>query len=263
MGLGLDRTRPERTLPPDMVRLSAAFEEAHRRYVAAALPRAAGERAWQVLWGVTRWQGARLPGVPTEAALRLLLAGCLAAGALSRVPGARFTAATTLLMFGAYLAYMHPPFWTLYYVEIFPAIAFLCAVGFLRLANALARALRRPDPRGWANRAALLSVGLLVPAAVINTAYEQRAAWGRQAYTRDFERMADAAPGDRVVVFVRYRPDHPLQFSLVRNTPDPAAARVWVAYDRGADDLRLLRAAPGRVPYLYDEASGRLYRMWP
>ena len=49
--------------------------------------------------------------------------------------------------------------------------------------------------------------------------------------------------------------------SLIENPPDFARARIWVARDRGADDLRLIAVAPDRAPYLFDEASWTLYRL--
>ena len=62
-------------------------------------------------------------------------------------------------------------------------------------------------------------------------------------------------------MFVRYAPDHLIHLSLIRNEPDAARARVWTVYDRGADNERLMRVAPDRVPFLYDEASGKLTRL--
>ncbi|HVG45117.1 MAG TPA: hypothetical protein VM890_10320, partial [Longimicrobium sp.] len=84
---------------------------------------------------------------------------------------------------------------------------------------------------------------------------------GRARYFEAVDRRVAAIPEPKAVVFVRYAPDHTVHWSLVRNEPDPAAARVWRVYDRGADNPRLLRAAPDRVPYLYDEASERLVRL--
>jgi hypothetical protein len=62
-----------------------------------------------------------------------------------------------------------------------------------------------------------------------------------------------AIPASKAIVFVRYRPDHAAHFSLVRNVPDLNSARVWVVYDRGPDNARLLQIASNRVPYLYDD----------
>ena len=74
-------------------------------------------------------------------------------------------------------------------------------------------------------------------------------------YHRNFNQLVSAIPASKAIVFVRYRPNHAAHFSLVRNVPDLSSAPVWVVYDRGADNARLLRLAPDRVPYLYDDTQ--------
>jgi len=64
-------------------------------------------------------------------------------------------------------------------------------------------------------------------------------------------------------VFIRYAPAHPIYRSLIANEPDLASARAWLVYDRGDDNARLVRLAPDRVPYVYDEAAGTLLRYPP
>ena len=59
---------------------------------------------------------------------------------------------------------------------------------------------------------------------------------------------------DRVLVFVRYAPDHAPYAGLVGHVADPATARAWIAYDLGDRDTTLIGRAPDRVPYRYDEA---------
>jgi hypothetical protein len=44
----------------------------------------------------------------------------------------------------------------------------------------------------------------------------------------------------------------------VQNGPFFASSKTWIAYDRGPENWRLLRLAPGRRAFLYDEASGTL-----
>ena len=41
--------------------------------------------------------------------------------------------------------------------------------------------------------------------------------------------------------------------SLVTNEPDSECARVWTVYDRGRDNIRLIRLDPHRTPYLFDD----------
>ena len=55
------------------------------------------------------------------------------------------------------------------------------------------------------------------------------------------------------MVFIRYAPHHSPHESLVTNEPDLQAARAWTVYDRGADNIRLIRFAPDRTPYLFDD----------
>lgn len=74
-------------------------------------------------------------------------------------------------------------------------------------------------------------------------------------YHRYFNELVAAIPAPKSIVFVRYRPTHVAHYSLVRNVADIASARAWVVYDRGSDNERLLRLAPDRVPYLFDETE--------
>jgi hypothetical protein len=77
------------------------------------------------------------------------------------------------------------------------------------------------------------------------------------AFYDSFRSLLPPAP-DSAIVFVRYAPTHNDGLSLVRNVPDLASQRVWVVYDRGAENARLLALAPRRIPYLFDEASWTL-----
>jgi hypothetical protein len=61
-------------------------------------------------------------------------------------------------------------------------------------------------------------------------------------------------------MFVRHASGHDPHVQWVQNTAHPKTARVWVVYDRGdKENARLLSYAPERVPYLFDEVSGRTY----
>jgi hypothetical protein len=73
------------------------------------------------------------------------------------------------------------------------------------------------------------------------------------AYHRDFRDLLKLVPGEHIMVFIRYAPNHSPHESLVTNEPDLAAARVWTVYDRGTDNIRLIRLAPSRTPYLFDD----------
>jgi hypothetical protein len=77
------------------------------------------------------------------------------------------------------------------------------------------------------------------------------------AYYDTFLAALPPAP-DSAIVFVRYAPSHNDGLSLVRNVPNVRSARIWVVYDRGAENAQLLRLAPRRKAYLFDEAEWAL-----
>ena len=175
-----------------------------------------------------------------------------------------FALASALALMIQYLFLAHTPGWTVYYLEIQPVFAFVTAVGLWRAAVAASRALGRArtaaGPRGAWNleSACMLAVVLasLVPSAL--DAARIRDVRREQAGPQErFRALLRSLPGPSVV-FVRYGRGHDPDRSLVVNEPEPARARVWVVHDRGEDDMRLLKLAPDRVPYLYDEAQGRL-----
>jgi hypothetical protein len=84
-----------------------------------------------------------------------------------------------------------------------------------------------------------------------------------QAYQREIGALFASIPDARSIVFVRYAPTHNLHTSLIVNDPDLAHARRWIVYDRGADNVRLMRVAPERTPYLFDEATYSIARYQP
>src|SRR6478752_10251074 len=60
------------------------------------------------------------------------------------------------------------------------------------------------------------------------------------------------------IVFVRYSRAHNDGLSLVRNVTDLDYEPIWVAYDRGAENVKLMSIAPQRTPYLFDEAAWKM-----
>jgi hypothetical protein len=48
--------------------------------------------------------------------------------------------------------------------------------------------------------------------------------------------------------------------SLIANDPDLASARLWIVFDRGADNKKLAALAPERTLYLFDEETRVLSR---
>ena len=150
-------------------------------------------------------------------------------------------------------------------------VAFLLPVplapSFLPLAPATPvptpHAMRTPTPR--ALRGAALAT-LLFAVAVTLTVPGTVARWRNaheivSAEQQEFRDGVRALPDAKSVVFVRYAPGHDVHFPLVRNEGDLARARAWTVHDRGADNMRLMDAAPDRVAYLYDQGSHSFFRL--
>jgi hypothetical protein len=258
-GLGPDPTPPLRDLPPDMRAYRAENHGYRAAHVGATLPRAWTERVRHTLRGVFRsyWYAGRVDG-------RMLLAAAALVGVAAAPAPLWLALGTGVLLTFAYLGFYHKPQWSLYYVETLPALAVLAAVGVRALAGAYAR-------RAAGGPAAAAAPALLMTAAALAIAVDaapdvrlvRRMHATRTAYQREFAAKLEGIPEPRATVFVRYAPDHVYHNSLINNAPDWRAARVWVARDRGPDNLRLLAVDPARAAYLYDEATRRLVRLSP
>jgi len=264
VGFGLFGQPPTRTLPPDVAQVNGGYQKGHRGHVVDQLPAIALSRAGELVKAVALWDAFELPATPYLAyAAMVLLVAAMLWGAVEGPREARFVGATVAAMFLGYLVYAHPPGWTLYYLELYPGLAFLAAVGLLRMGDAAARELKRPDPPRWTARAALLAAGVVAIAAVGNVAVERGEARARHRAPRAFAAFMRQVREPRALVFVRYAPGHSPHQSLIQNAPDVARARIAFAYDRGADDARLIRAMPGRALYLFDEATSTLRPLTP
>ena len=60
------------------------------------------------------------------------------------------------------------------------------------------------------------------------------------------------------IVFVRYAPDRgagAMHIALVANDGMLEGAPSWIVHDRGDDNQRLMRVAPGRSAYVYEEST--------
>jgi len=243
MGFGLDSTPATMPLPPDMQALSAYFGGAHAKHTAQRLPVIAMQRARAVLTDVS--------GLPALAAASLVLLG---------VPGAPaavlFAAGTALLLLLAHLPYAHFNNWTLYYLEAFPVVALLLALGAARLGRLLTG--NSLEPGDTARRVDLL---LTATAAAVFLVLPFRVQAARSEHLRNaaaqlyFQQLLQAVT-QPAVVFVRYGPRHVSHYSLIQNPPDYDTAPMWVVYDRGPENAELLALAPGRAAYLYDEERG-------
>ena len=156
-----------------------------------------------------------------------------------------------------YLLYAHPPTWSLYYIETLPVLAFATALGVPVLLSLGTRG-RVPGAARLVAGVALLAL-LVYPAWV--TMHQVRAQISADhAY---YDAFLGSLPGDAdgAIVFVRYSRAHNDGLSLVRNVPDLADVGVWVAYDRGAENVQLMSVTPDRAAYLFDEAGWALRRL--
>jgi hypothetical protein len=233
-----------------------SFFEEHRAHTVAALPRTLARRARMI--GRDMWYEWRLGLAP------------FALVALTALPAAVWFALATLASHVAlYLLYAHPPFWTVYYLESEPVLALVTAAGIARAiawVAAAGRSRRREELEagtqavGLASAVLLLALAACAPAVLTLRSLRVQIDDDR-AYFERFDSMLETIPDRRAIVFVRYGPRHNDNLSLVRNPVDHERARVWIVHDRGADNMRLLAAAPDREPYVFDEASWSLRRL--
>lgn len=229
---------PSAKLPWDQRVTDLSFYEEHRRHTVSTLPATLLARARMIgrdMW--YDWRG----GLAIVAVIGLV-------GAPSALWVGLGAAVAQLLL---YLLYAHPARWSLYYIEVLPVLGFATALGVMRI-------LELGAPRKASSRARVaLGVALLLvvsyPAWI--TLRQVRAQIETDhAYYDTFVATLPPEP-DSAIVFVRYAPSHNDGLSLVRNVPDAPAARIWTAYDRGAENDELLRIAPNRKPFLFDESS--------
>jgi hypothetical protein len=249
-GFGADSTPALRALPPIMADGAASFLDFHAKYTVGALPSQLLHRLLRIVGDV--WGDWRIVFVP------LSLLGLVALSAEFR-----FALAVGATVVGGFLLYAHRPQWTMYYLELFPLFAFAMALGIWRVSClALDRTgtahekMRRLSSTQAATAVLLLNVALLPE-------YRSSVSAARESHTRlhaevdDFREKVAALPGNQIIVFVKYDPQHEPPWSLVFNEPNLQKARAWQVYDRGADDIRLVRLAPRRVAYLYDQATDK------
>jgi Dolichyl-phosphate-mannose-protein mannosyltransferase len=253
MGFGLTGLQPLRQLNPDMALFNEYVKILHRDYTLASLPM--NLRARVIAIAANMW------------ATRAMLMPLAALALISASAPIWFALGTAVLLVLAYLSLGHAPQWTPYYVEIQPVLAFVTAVAWWRVASLFANRKLAWPLRGvpavtpGAVFAVLVSAVLLFPYTTRMVGYTRQNKIEGSAYHRDFRDMLRLVPGEHIMVFIRYAPNHSPHESLVTNEPDLNAARVWTVYDRGADNIRLIRLAPGRTPYLFDDAQRALVQL--
>jgi hypothetical protein len=246
LGFGVDPAPPLRELPADMQAFDRDSRRIHAVHTTEGLPRTVLARLHGLgreMWGSGAWRAAFV-----------LFFGF---GLLVLDRRGWFAVSWALALFFVYLAYAHPPHWAVYYHEIQPILGFLTGLGLWR---ALGAAGRRWPSRG-AEAAAAGFAGLILVLGVADVRAIKGPIQARYAYARGFDQALSAVAEARAIVFVRYGPHHNPHRSLIENPSDHATARIWVARDRGADNLRLMDAAPERAAYLFDEGGRVLYRL--
>ncbi len=241
LGFGVDPLRTLRPLPVDMIPYDDHYRRIHAAHTLESLPRIALGRLQETggeIWGGVPWR---------EPLVVFFFLGLLA---LPRP--AYFGLASTIALLAAYLVYAHPLDWMIYYYE---ANAFLA----LAVALGVVKTLGRLSKTEAAASAALVLLALGLGA---HDAWATRPQIHRLGqYSRTFARAVAAVPDPKAIIFVRYDRRHNFDHALIENPPDYDEARVWIVYDRGDDNARLLALAPERVPYLFDEASWSLQRL--
>jgi len=238
LGFGARRADVPSALPWDQRVTDLSFYEEHRRHTIGSLPSAALARARSIgrdMW--YDWRG----GLALVAVLGLV-------GAPTALWIGLGAVVVQLLL---YLLYAHPALWSLYYIEGLPVLAFATALGVLRILEL--GATRKASSRARLATGVALILALVYPAYV--TLRQVRAQIDTDhGYYDTFLSLLPPEP-DSAIVFVRYAPSHNDGLSLVRNPPDVREARVWTVYDRGAENAELLKIAPHRRPFLFEERS--------
>jgi hypothetical protein len=247
-GFGIDSTPPLRALPPDMARFNDYARPMHAVHTVALLPAVLKARLLEIRRGV--WGDHYF----------LYLFAIL--GALVMSWPIAIALGTGALMVLGYLWIAHQPYWLIYYLELFPVLAFLSAVGLWQFVTLVTEMAPRRVGRGRElGLAALVTcvalAGWLAPGAMESfSLWRVRLAMAPR-YHESFAQLLAKIPDRKAVVFVRYAPNADVHLSLTNNAPDAAAARVWAVHDLGDANLRLLQAAPDRTPYLYEELPDR------
>jgi hypothetical protein len=243
-GFSFDETPALRPFPPEMKAFDRQFRRIQREHRVSALPEILENRLTVIGWDM--WGGGR--------GFLLVFAILGMVGASSE---AIFGAVSWAVLVLVHLAYAHSPAWTAYYMEGHAVLAFATALGLWGVVAGLT---------GWIRRGSALSgifsgslLGGLVFLGVVLPSLPHL--WLTRSGIR--EKLADHArfreslariSGTKAIVFVRHAADNNPHRELISNEPDLEAARAWIVHDRGPRNRELLRLAPARVPYLYDES---------
>ena len=243
-GLRTDYSPPTRELPADLVALADEQRAQYDQRSVARMP-------IEYVRRLDRLAADALP--PSLSALRYVAPfGLLAAGGVGVA-----ALASVLLLVLAHITMPHTPNWTIYYLDVFPVVAFGVVVALMRGgAYVVARArgvslLQHADVAALASGIALLAAGATMWAPV----KVERHGWMRREVA--FRAGLCALPPGPKLVFVTPRPNSSPHHILLDNDPAWRDSDVWVV--RTWDVARhraLLEAAQGRAAYHYDEQNG-------
>jgi hypothetical protein len=239
IGFGVDDRAPLRARPPDLERLAQALKAPHHDFTLTQVPAILVARTKVFLVDLAG------PGA-------LIAFLFLAVGAMVVPPEVRFAGASGLLLFAVHSIYAHAPQWSIYYSEALPIAAVLAAAGFAWVSIQVARRFALDNATERCAAVILLAAGIVAwPMPERVAIFRLYLEVSREPITRFQEAIASIS--GPAIVFVRYDQQQPLHRSLVENTADFSAAPLWIARDRGDENVRLIAMAPKRAAYIYDE----------
>lgn len=252
-GFQLDSSPPLRTLPPDMKRLGVLTRLLYDGH------------APQVMFHnfITRSQKVFEVALSSDVA-PLLVFLPFGIVALGRAIGS-FAVSVFVVHVAGYLVMPHHPNWTIYYLELFPLVAAVVAVGCVYALRRISRV--RVGPRWMLNTSVTLShvvvalAFVLIPVMAFSLnelhMYHSRPR-ARQQY---LEQIISALPNPRAVIFVRQDSTLTPHYTLIDIRGVPASTPTWVVRDLGDSlNAQLLQDADGRTPYMLMEGTMMMYR---
>jgi hypothetical protein len=258
-GFDFDTIQSVAPLPPDLERSRRELFEVRRQHTVQALPGILANRwARSITMVANGWRIGLVPLV-------------LLATLVMPAPGV-FALAMSVGLLVAYAFHSHWPQWSQYYLEAAPGYAFALAAGIWALASWVIRGWSSLQKRTlWDGAEPRVALATLVTAVALGIPGLIRLPTTVSQYQTEvvYQRRFGQAlrlvneESTTAIVFVKYGPSHNAHFPLVRNVPDLTNAQIWIAYERGRDDLRLMRLAPDRRGYIYHADEGHLTRLPP
>jgi hypothetical protein len=248
-GFTLSATPPTRALPPEMERVRGFLRAIKQAQVELPPVDTAMSRVMTILRDA--FAGWRLPFGAA------FLIGLFALGAAGW-----FALGTSVLLVASYLTQAHTADWSIYYLEAFPVVAFTAAMGVRAVGERLAARGIIKNTGAPARPLVLLAAAGIAGLLLDHDVTTARGVLDRiAAEPRAFQAAVRGLPRTPNVVFVRYAERRSMHISLVANAGMLDGAPSWIVHDRGADNARLMAAAPGRAAYLFDEAAGEFHEL--